>query len=163
MPSPKPKAIQTPFSSNTANTQTNTYGTMSIADTPEAQALLGVPIDVDPGVGRRTDLAEQELENRFNSAFASGIPQHLRMNMMENQRRQIRSQGAAEAQNAEYAKKLMEMERRKLLLPQIVQTGGSSTGTSSGYNSQVVQPQPSGFWGALGSIGGAAISKLPAI
>ena len=160
MSSPKPVATKSPYEGSTNQATTNTYGTVSIADTPEAKALLGVPIDPDPGVGRRTDLAEQELDNRWNSAFASGIPTQVRMNMQENQKRQLRSQGAAEMQNAEYAKNLMEMERRKTLLPQIVQTGGTSTGQSSGYNTQVTQPQGGGFWGALGSIGAAGITKI---
>lgn len=145
MPAPKPKPFKTPFE------QTNTYGTQSIADTPEAQALLDVPIDVDPGVGRRTDLAEQEAENRWDSAFMSGVPSFIREANRAKELRGIRSQGAYEAQNAQAEKNRMELARRQLLLPQILQTG------SSGFGTQIVQPQP-GFLhkAGLSLIGGAA-------
>jgi hypothetical protein len=177
MGSGKPKVLQTPFQQQQTQQQqqTNTYGTASIGNTPEAKALLDVPIDVgtkfevDPGVGRRTDLAEQESMNRWNSAFAGNIPRLLRMQNQESESRAIRSQGAAEAQQAEYQRNLqenqartmrtqMELERRRLLLPQIVQTGGTNTGNtySSGYNSQVTQPQ-GGFLTGLGQGIGSAI------
>jgi hypothetical protein len=152
MSKPKPQPVQAPFQQNNVNT----YGTMSIADTPEAKAFLDVPLDIDPGVGRRGDLAEQEMSNRWNSAFAQGVPEHIRMQQQDAERRNIRSQSAAEAQQAEYAKNLMELERRKTLLPQIVQTGGNS----SGFNTQIVQPQPSPLWGMVGQLGSAAITKI---
>lgn len=155
MSKPKPQSVKAPFEQTT----TNTYGTMSIADTPEAKAFLDVPLDIDPGVGRRADLAEQEMSNRWNSAFAVGIPAHIRMQQQEAERRGIRSQSAAESQQAEYAKKLMELERRKTLLPQIVQTGGQS----SGYNTQVLPPRP-GFWGQFaGGLAGSAMKFIPGI
>lgn len=148
----KQKPIQTPFE------QKNTYAPVSIANTPEAKALLDVPIDVDPGVGRRTDLAEQEVDNRYNSAFMMGVPGYLRERMQESEKRAVRSQGAGEAQAAEAEKNRLELERRRLLLPQIVGTG------QSGYNSQLTQPTQgafSSFLGGLGSgIGGALSGPL---
>lgn len=144
----KPKPVQTPF----AQTSMNTFGTAGIANTPEAKAFLDVPIDIDPGVGRRGDLQEQEMQNRWNSGFAAGIPQVIRMQNQEAESRKIRAQQAADAQQAEYQKKLMELERRRQLLPQVVQTGGSS----SGFNTQLTQPQGSSFLAGLGQgIGGA--------
>lgn len=130
MPTPKPKPMKTPFEQKT------TYGTQSIADTPEAQAFLDVPIDVDPGVGRRTDLAEQEAENRANSVFSGGVPGFFREQALAREKRGIRAQGAYEAQAANAEKNRLELARRQLLLPQIVGTG------SSGYGTQIVQPQP---------------------
>lgn len=143
MPTPKPKPMQTPFQ------QTNTYGTESIADTPEAQALLDVPIDVDPGVGRRTDLAEQEIENRYQAA--GGVPSFIRDANRAREVRDVRSRGAAEAQAANFQRNALELQRRQLLLPQIVGTG------SSGFGTQIVQPQP-GFLhkAGLSLIGGAS-------
>jgi len=145
MPTPKPKPMQTPFA------QTNTYAPQSIAQTPEAQAFLDVPIDVDPGVGRRTDLAEQEAENRANSVFSGGVPGFFRERALESEKRGIRAQGAYEAQSARAQKNALELGRRQSLLPQILQTG------SSGYGTQIIQPQP-GFWqqAALKLIGGAS-------
>lgn len=153
MGSSKPKPMQTPYASQ--QSQTNTYAPVSIAGTPEAQNYLNAPIDVDPGVGRRTDLAEQEAENRYNSAFNFGAPRFAREAGLAKELRDIRGQGAYEAQQANYMKNALELQRRERLLPQILQTGGS--GSMSGYNTQIVQPQP-GFWqrAALTAIGGAA-------
>lgn len=152
MPTPKPKPMKTPFEQR--ETQTNTFAPFSIADTPEAQAFLDVPIDADPGVGRRTDLAEQEAENRANSVFGGGVPQFFRQQALASEKRGIRAQGAAEAREAEVARNRMELERRRVLLPQILQTGGS--GFSSGFGTQIVQPQP----GFLHKAGLAAIGGL---
>lgn len=145
----KPQPIQTPYQ------QKNTYGTQSIADTPEAKALLDVDLDFnpDPGVGRRTDLAEQEVGNRWDGAFMNDLPEEYRARLRDSEVRKVRSQGAAEAQEAEFtaknAKTMADLERRRLLLPQIVQTGGS------GYNTQLYQPQPGfGQQLALGAVSG---------
>jgi hypothetical protein len=87
--------------------------------------------------------------------------------------RDIRGQGAAEAQQAEYANQiannqrrqaltLTELERKRQVLPQIFQTGGS--GTSSGYNTQVIQPQGGGFLSSFGGGLGAGLGgALPFI
>ena len=186
----KPEPVKAPFQQQ--QQQTNTYGRFSVSDSPEAQSFLSTPLNfgdysglntnvsVDPGVGRRTDLAEQEAENRNNSAFNSSAPRFIREANLAKEKRDIASQGAAEAQQANYAqqmgqrdleyrkaqlqgdadrqKTLADLQRWQILLPQYMQTGGS--GSSSGYNTQIVQPQP-GFWqqAALGAIGG--ISSIP--
>lgn len=153
MPSKPPQAVKAPFEQK--QQQTNTYAPQSIADTPEAQAFLDVPIDIDPGVGRRTDLAEQEVGQQYDSAFMSGVPGFLRNRMRESDLRKVRSQGAYEAQAANVEKNRLQLARRERLLPQVLPTGGS--GTSSGFNTQIVQPQP-GFLQklALGAVGGAS-------
>lgn len=166
----KTKVYQTPFKND--QTQTNTFAPVSIADTSEAQAFQDVPLDfgdpvsVDPGIARRTDLAEQAAENRYNSAFNFNVPRIFRERALASEQRGIREQGAAEMRQAEYLnqqannamrerKTLAELGRKERLLPNIYQTGG--TGTSSGFNSQVVQPQP-GFLQrlALTAAGGAS-------
>jgi hypothetical protein len=148
--------------------QTNTYSPVSIANTPEAKGFLeapldfGDPVNVDPGVGRRTDLAEQEAENRWDSAFMSGLPSYVRQAYRAKDIRDVQSQGAYEAQQAEYAnqeannamrtrKTLTELERRRQLLPQIFQTGGS--GSSSGFTSTLSQPQPGFLQSFAGGLG----------
>ena len=170
MGSSKPKPVAAPFQSNTQ--QTNTFGNYSIADTPEAQAYLNEPLDfgsdtnVDPGVGRRTDLAQQEAENRSSSALNFGVPGFIRRNNLAAEQRDIQSQGAYEAQNAQYLNQqgnnarrermtMANLARRERLLPQILQTGGS--GNTSGFNTQFPQNQP-GFLQrlALGAIGGVS-------
>lgn len=167
------KPVRTPFQQQ--QSQVNTFGLApSVAETPEAQALLDVPLDfgddtgIDPGVGRRTDLAEQEATNRINSAFNGGTPRFIREASLAKDLREIRGRGADETQQAEYMRKqldnqrrtqrtLTDLERKRLLVPGVVQTGGS--GTSSGFNTQVTQPQPGflqSFAGGLGAgIGGA--------
>lgn len=254
MGSSKPKVLKTPFEQKQQQTQQqqNTFGSFSIADSPEAKDFLALPLDygggnyggeaykdytgeaykdytgnayegikndfkfnIDPGVGRRTDLAEQGAANRWDSALMAGVPAFLREGLKQRELRGVRGQGAAEAQQAEYtrqnaqqqadyqsslararmmdasqlnrarfrdesertraglrdaselerarmadeatrARTMSELERRRLLLPQILQTGGSSTasGSSSGFGTEIVQPQP-GFWqrAALGAIG----------
>lgn len=178
----KPQPIKTPFQE--AREQSNTYGTISIADSPEAQALLDVPLDfggdgdfeVDPGVGRRTDLAEQETRNRWDSAFMGGVPREYRTMLRDAELRQVRGQGAAEAQQAEYTRKqaenqaktqaatqktLTDLERKRQLLPNVVQTGGSSTG--SGFGTQVSQPQPGFLSSFAQGLGGGIIGAIPKI
>lgn len=179
--------------------------------------------NIDPGVGRRTDLGEQEVGLRYDSAFMSGVPAWIRNMNRAREVRDVQGQGAAEAQQAEYmrqnaqqqadyqsslaraqmrdaselnrarfrdeselnraqgldaaelnrarmldqatqARTMADLERRRLLLPNIVQTGGS--GSSSGHGTQLTQPQQ-GFWssfgGGLGSGLGSSISALPFI
>jgi hypothetical protein len=228
MGSSKPKPISAPFEQQ--QNQQNTYGRFSIADSPEAQEFLGLPVnygttegygdaykdysgdaykdlrtkfDIDPGVGRRTDLAEQGAQNKWNSAFMGGIPQEYRQLQRDSELRNIRSQGAAERQQAEYGRQGLEanaiaqqaqmrdaselnraqlrdaselnkmnaanqiagqttnteLERRRILLPQILQTGGS--GSSSGYNTQIL-PGQQGWFGNLLQGAGSAVGGLAA-
>lgn len=197
MGSSKPKPSP-PLPFQQQQQQQNTFGRFSISDSPEAEEFLGLPLDfggsygglstdvsIDPGVERRTDLAAQEEENRVNSAFNAGTPRFFRENMLAKNLRDIRGQGAAEAQQARYAqqmgqrnlefqkaqlmeganrdRQMAELERRRLLLPQILQTGGS--GSTSGFNTQLVQPQP-GFFSSFGSGLGAGLGsalKFPKI
>lgn len=188
----KPAPVKTPFQEQ--KTQQNTYGTMSIADSPEAKSFLSAPlsfgggygglntnVEIDPGVGHRTDLAEQGVNNRYNSAFNSGVPAWIREMNRAREVREVQGQGAAEAQQAQYAQQqgqrgleyqkaqlqegasrdqqLAEIERRRQLLPQIVQTGGNSTG--SGYNTQIM-PGQQGIFGSLLQGAGSAIGGLAA-
>lgn len=177
MGAPKPKATNAPFLNNTTqstgsnqigNTE-NRFGAASIADTPEARAYLDVPIDIDPGVGRRADLAEQELQNRYNSAFAQGIPEFIRQRQLDAGTRGIRSDAAAERQQAEFQRKQLELGRRERLLPQIVQTGQTGqtvaaqqgSGSSSGFNTTVLPGQPGPFSQFLGGLGQGIGGALP--
>jgi len=165
----KPKPVQTPFQQQ----QQTTYAPFSVSQSPEAQSLLNTPLDfgsnfnVDPGVGRRTQLAEQEYENQANSVFNAGIPRFIREQQREAGLRRIRSQGAAEAQQAEFANQQLknqasglrtqaELERRRLLLPQFLQTGGMS----SGYNTQIDQ-RPGLFGQILGGATAVGSRFLP--
>lgn len=145
MPSPKPKPIKTPFQ------QTNAFTPQSIAGTPEAREYLDVPVDVDPGVAQRTDNARQEVEDRWNSSFNAGTPGFVRDLAMGKEMRDVNARGAQESQQANYMTNALKLQRRERLLPQILQTG------SSGFGTQVVQPEP-GFWhkAGLSLIGGAA-------
>lgn len=201
----KAKPVQTPFQEQ--KTQENTYGTVSFADSPEAQSLLSAPLDfgqsaysgdaykdiptqfnLDPGVGRRTDLAEQANQQRWDSSFMGGIPREYRQLLRDSETRQIRSQGAAEAQQAEYGRQGLQaeaatqraqmrdasertkagfagqatnadLERRRLLLPQIVQKSGTSS--SSGYNTQIM-PGQQGILGQLAQGAGSVIGGMAA-
>lgn len=132
---------------------------MGYGQGPEVQAFLDEPINVDPGVGRRTDLAEQGAENRWNSAFNSGVPKFVRDMARSSEQRKIRSQGVAEAQQAEGQNQAMRLARRERLLPQIMQLGGR--GTSSGFNSQLYEPRKSPLWDVLAGFAQGAGSALP--
>jgi hypothetical protein len=111
--------------------QQTTYAPFSLTGSQEAKDFLNAPLDfgggnyggnayqdytndaykdikndfkfnIDPGAGRRTDLAEQAAQNRWNSSFFGGMPQEYRQLLRDSETRQIRGQGAAEAQQAEY-------------------------------------------------------------
>jgi hypothetical protein len=141
------KTVQT----KTPFEQKQEYGWMSMpGNDPNVQRYLNREIQVDPGVGRRTDLAEQASENQWNSAFTSGIPQHVKMALQGAESRAIRGQGAAEQQQANYAKQGLELARDESMLPRLMQTG------SSGFNTQVTEKQSP--WGAI--LGGA-MSMIP--
>jgi hypothetical protein len=192
MGSPKPQA--SPFNSQTANQGSgynrteNRYGIgPSVANTAEGQAYLNTPLDygaeyaptnisVDPGVGRRTDLAEQDVENAANSAFNfGGVPAYIRNNYLQSQRRQVRAQGAAEAQQAEYQNQIgneanrqfaaqynsgirgqrtnADLARRQSLLPGVVNTFSGTdtynTGNQNATGAQTMFPQGSGLLNSL--------------
>jgi hypothetical protein len=169
--SSKPSPISTPYAGNTSQssqqsgTQTteNKYGFVDMPNTPDAQAFRDSPTEVDPGVGRRGDLRLQANENKWNSAFTSGLPMHLRMMLKGSEDRAIQSENAAEAQQAVYAKNQQELQKRSQLLPRFVQTGStgtqtgseSSTGSQSGYGSQL--DQRPGFWSSFAGGLGSAI------
>lgn len=178
MPSKPPKPQQAPFQQQQQQQQqqTNTYGGFSVADSPEAQEFKNTPLDfgddtnVDPGVGRRTAGREQDVENRYGSALNFGVPSYVRQANKARELRDVQGQGAYEAQNAQYLNQQGNNQRRGMvtaanlarlerLLPQILQTGGmsSGTGSTSGFNTQFPQSQP-GFWQklALGVAHGAA-------
>lgn len=147
MGAPKPQATKAPYEQN------NEYGFESLdPNNPWVQAYTSLPIDVDPGVSRRTQLQEQASTNRWNNAFTAGIPDQIRMAMQGNEQRQIQQQGSADRRQAEYAANQLKLARAERLLPQLVQK------RSSGYNTQVSPGQP-GFWssfarGAGGALGG---------
>src|SRR6185436_834848 len=108
--SSKPKPVTLPFERKT----TNEYGWQS--QDPNNQFVkdyMDTPTGVDPGAGRRTDLREQEEEGSWNSAFTSGLPLHVRMQMQASNKRKLQSQGAAEAQQAEYERNLLELKKRE--------------------------------------------------
>lgn len=178
MGSSKPTPVKTPFeqNQNQQQTTTNTYGTQSVAGTPEGQAFSNIDLDfgqdfnVDPGVARRTALAEERAGDESESAFNAGIPREYRQMLRDNRIQGIRGQGAYEAQQAQFLNRQgnnalagqrtnAALARGERLLPQIVGLGSTSmgSGSSSGFNTQVVQPQP-GFWqrAALGAIQGAS-------
>lgn len=191
MGSTKPTPMKTPFENSQATT--NTYAPFTIANTGEAQNFLDVPLrfgegykdiktdfEVDPGVGRRTDLAEQRTLNEYDSGLMRGLPVEYRQNLRDSAVRKVREQGAAEAQAAEFARKQgeygasvtraqmedagdlaktqFELGRRERLLPQILQTGGNSA--SSGFNTQLVQPQPGFGQQLLGGVVSGLASGL---
>lgn len=150
---PKPQPL--PFDNRSNATSTNTFGYMSPSrDDPNVQAYLDAPLDPDPGASRRGQLAEQDLENRWNNAFTAGIPQQVRMMMEGSERRKLGEQTGADMRQARYQANLGNLARQERLLPQLVQTGGTQSGMSSGFQSV---PGQQGFWGQLGQslLGGA--------
>ena len=155
MSAPKPKAVQAPFQ----QTNTNTYGYESQdPNNPWVQAYLDAPIDVDPGVKQRTDLAQQANENKWNNAFTAGIPQQVRMMQQGAEDRDIQQQGSRDTQQAKYLQNQLKLMRAQSLLPQLVQTGGNS----SGFQTQVLPGQPGLFSSILSSFAGGFGSGLGA-
>lgn len=108
-------------------------------------------IEIDPGAQQRTNLAEQESGNKWNNAFTAGIPKLQRMMAQGAEQRGIRQQGAYDQQDAKYRQNALSLARRERMLPQLVQTGGTSTSDASGFNSS---PGQNGFWNTM--VGGVA-------
>ncbi len=152
----QPRAVRTPYEGTQSQATTNSYGFASQdPNNPFVQAYLDAPIDTDPGVARRADVAEQAMQNRWNSAFASNIPQALRMQQMDTESRNLRAEAAAQQQQAEYLRNALNLSRAERLLPQLVSTGGSTTGSQSGFGTQIGTPQ-GGFWNSFtGGLGGS--------
>ena len=133
------KVHQLPY----ANTSTMSYDWKSLSDTPEGRALAEWNPQIDPSIQQRSDLAQQESENRWNNDFTSGLPTHVRMRLQGAENRAIAQGSNYERQQGEYLKNNLEFAKRQALLPRLVQTGG----TSNGYNSQAVTTET--IWGRL--------------
>lgn len=137
MGAPKNRAM--PFESETENR----FGFQSFDPNNEfVKAFMDVDLDPDPGAERRGQLAEQESSNRFNSAF-TGLPEQAKIMMQGAEARNIRQDTDANRRQAGYQANLARLGQRERLLPQLVQTGGKT----SGFNTQV---GPRGFFGRLG-------------
>lgn len=152
MGSQKPQAVQTPHKNDT----TMTYSPISIAGTPEAKAYMDYDIGIDPGVGRRGALRSQETSQRWDSAFMSGVPPELRERLKASELRSDQAQMTAEEQQAEYVRKMTELEKKRTMLPAIMQTSGSS----QGFGTQVATPGPNPWVMGAASIGSALIPKI---
>lgn len=123
-------AKKLPFENKTSNT----FGFESQdPNNPFVKAFMDSPVNPDPGAGRRGQLAEQASENRWNNAFTAGIPQYLRMRLQGAERQDIQDSTAADERQAAYQAQLAELAKRQQLLPQMVQTGGTSSGFQSQY------------------------------
>lgn len=147
-----------PFEKNEQQSTTNTFGWQSMPqDNPFVQAFMNTPTMIDPGARQRTDLEEQDNENRWNSAFMSGVPEQVRMMNRDASQRGIRQQGVNAQQQARYQQGALDLQKYGQLLPQLTQTGGTSTGKTSGYESQMGKSIWGDIIGAGGQIGGAAI------
>lgn len=152
MSSPKPQAVQTPHKNDT----TMTYSPISIANTPEAKAYMDYDIGIDPGVGRRGALRSQETAQRWDSAFMAGVPRELRERLKASELRSDQAQTTAEQQQADYVRQMGELEKRRTMLPAIMQTSGSS----QGFGTQVVQPQANPWLMGGMSIASALVPKI---
>lgn len=145
----KPKPTKLPYENETE--QTDSYDLFSIANTPEAQAYLNTPVEVDQGAAQGGDLRKQSIDNQYNNAFTANIPTLFR-NMAQNADTRAVDQDVAYRQQAARRSANEQMAaRRERLLPQYMRT--KTKGYSKGFTTQL--PQKSGG-GLLGSIIGAA-------
>lgn len=140
----KTSVVQQPYSQST----TASYSYQDPLTTQAGQDLKAWNPEIDPGIQARSDLAQQENANRWNSDFTSGLPLHVKMRLQDSSARQLAQGANLERQQGEYLKNNLELGKRQALLPQLVQTSG----TNQGYNSQIIQ-KPS-IWSSI--IGGAA-------
>lgn len=150
----KVQTVQNPYQ----NTTTNTFGYQSMPGVDANKAVedyQNYQINLDPGANERRILRDQATNNKWENAFASGIPTQLRMALQGEEQRGNQQVSDFDAQNAQYAKQGMELARKQSLLPQLTQTGG----TSNGYTSQTIQTPSiwSSIIGAAGQVGSAAI------
>lgn len=154
----KTKAVQTPFQ----NTTTNTFTEWTPSNTPDIQAARespAVPETLAPALQAQFDRAQQRSADRWGSAYNQNIPAVTRNAMLGRENRDYQAdygaalgQSAYDANNANFARKMGIAE---MTMGRPLQTGG----TSSGYNTQVMQT-PS-IWGSIiggaANVGGAAI------
>lgn len=117
---------------------------------PWVQRILAQQFETDPGVERRTQLAQQASRNRWNSAFLGDVPDFVRMKNMQAEQRGIAQEGAADMRAAQFQKQGLEFARNSAFMPQLVQRGGKSSGFQSQYSPGLFGQVLSSFAGGLG-------------
>ena len=139
-------------------TYSTKYDWMTSPTTPEMQKVLTManePTQVDPSITGRYGAIENEIKNSYNDPFGSYTTQDvkeksLRSNLMKlgTEKDKALREGYADAKSTDWLK---ANTAAAYTAPQLVSTGGTSSGTSS-------TQQSGGFWMSVlpGIIGGAA-------
>ena len=114
---------------------TNTYGTINPQGNEYTKAVEDWHPQVDPSIGYSFARARRGIENSFNDPFgayssagAREMEKRNRFQEMGQQEAQANNEAAFNANNQEYMKRLALAD---MLGPKVVQTGGSSSGTST--------------------------------
>ena len=144
-------AKKLPFENKTANT----FGYQSQDPNNEyVQDFRNIDLDPDPGAEQRGNLREEELTNSWNSAFMGGVPDFIRKTRMDAAVRGARQDTSNDRRSANYQANLARVARAGQLLPQLTQTGGTSSGFQSQYQPGFWDQFKSSFGGALGRFAG---------
>lgn len=146
---PKPDIQQTPYEGyqDSVGTQEDTYDLFSIANTPEAQAYLNSPVDVDRGIDQAADLNREGIENSYNNAFMAGIPALFRNTAKNADINAMNQNYGYQKQAAERSKNEQMAARRERLLPMFQRTKSKTTGYghNKGYGTQILPPSSGGL------------------
>lgn len=139
-------------------TQSNTYDWMSApinAQTQKVLDLANAPIQIDPSINGQFGSVANQIRNSYNDPYGAytgaGVKEKsLRGNLLRvgQEKAKARNQAYFDAGNQKFSQ---SVSAAALTQPQIVSTGGTSTGNSSGTSSgttNAVQNQTGGFWAA---------------
>lgn len=134
--------------------QTNTYDWVSAPITAETQNVINkanAPAQIDPSINGQFANLGNQIRNSYNDPYGAytggGVKEKsLRNNLMRigSEKAKVRNQAYFDADNQKFSQ---SVTAATLTQPQREQTGGTSTGNSSGTTSGNMT-QSGGFWGA---------------
>lgn len=119
----------------TKSQTTNTYGYQPGAQSADIDALRGMKATVDPSIPYFFAQRRKDLEGSYNNPYGASTTPAVRDNAMRAASRgldQAQGQAMSEAQyNADNSNFQRQGVIAGMTAPQLVQTGGSSTGTQT--------------------------------
>ena len=150
----------------TSQTQANTYGFVERPRTPELldyrQQIDETYDTTDPNIAYDFNRQRENLNNRFNNPFGANYSPEV-MDAIKFQGNQELDQAQGQAyRQADYQNKQGKLSAvgayADATAPQMVQTGGSSTGNMTGSSVQTIPFSWNSVIGGAAQLGSAAIT-----
>lgn len=150
----KTTTTQTGTQSGTqSGASTNTFGYMQPPDTPDIQGLRGFEFQSDPSSPYRTARAHESLHNSYLNPYGAYTTPAIRDAALRtgdmNINQQAGQQSAEDNYNLQGQRYGQRLALAGMTAPQMVQTGGSYSGNSSGMSSGTGTSQQSGGLGQM--------------